>query len=364
MRNFYVDVNKFSIDFTANCSLAKVRRIGTAFLFLLFITTTITAQKLQFSYSYINLSRNNGGGTLEQGDTIEVHALVKVNSTTNNFYYIDTIRTGTQYLDNSLKLVTNEGVLFRGPYTNAALDDNGVYDISNGTPRVRVNLGSGATPPNVGVANFGVTTGGGTYNPGNVPKFYGATLFIVAYRLLITANYGDTIHLTGNFYIDTSGINRSYRFDYAGIKIIQNQALCNNFSGASFSADSSFKSGNSQNRALPATVPGYIKVNMGANAPQDNYYAIANNTSANGTTNNAGSYVPTANANRVFNGYWDIIGDHTGAANPVAGNLPPAAGQPGGYMLVVNAAYPTGEAYRDTIKNVCPSTYYEFSAWI
>ena len=181
---------------------------------------------------------------------------------------------------------------------------------------------------------------------------------------MITANFGDTIHLTGNFYFDTSGIKRTFRFNYAGIKIIKNQALCTNFSSASFTADSSFKSGNTQNRALPAIVPGYIKVNMGLNSPQDNYYAIANNTSSNGTTNNGGPYVPTANANRVFNGFWDIIGDHTGAINPVTGNLPTPAGQTGGYMLVVNAAYPTGEAYRDTIKNVCPNTYYEFSAWI
>jgi hypothetical protein len=33
-------------------------------------------------------------------------------------------------------------------------------------------------------------------------------------------------------------------------------------------------------------------------------------------------------------------------------------------MLAVNAAFTTGEAYRDTIKNVCPNTYYEFSAWV
>lgn len=361
MRRFYIDVYRalYSLNI-----LTITGRLIIVPLLLLVSFTSLTAQKLQFSYSYINLSRNNGGGTLEQGDTVEVHALVKVNSTTNNFYYIDTIRTGTQYIDNSLKLVTNEGLLFRGSYTNAPLDDNGVYDISNGVPRLRVNLGSGAAAPDAGVANFGITTGGGTVTPGSVPKFYGATLFIVAYRLLITANYGDTVHLTGNFYLDTSGVKKSYRFDYAGIKIIQNQALCNNFSGASFSADSSFTSGTTQNRALPAIVPGYVKVNMGANAPQDNYYAIANNTSSNGTTNNAGPYVPTANANRVFNGFWDIIGDHTNATNPAAGNPPPAAGQPGGYMLVVNAAYPTGEAYRDTIKNVCPNTYYEFSAWV
>jgi hypothetical protein len=371
MRNVYIyrDGNVFlgssKSSLGPNLGISNFRFVKQAILLLtLFFSISASSQKLQFSYSYINLSRNNGGGTLEQGDTIEVHALVKVNSTTKNFYYIDTIRTGTQYVNNSLKIVTNEGVLFRGPYTDAPLDDNGLYDVSGGIPRVRVNIGNGTTAPNSGIANFGVTTGGGTVTPGNTPKFYGTTLFIVAYRLLITANYGDTIHLTGNFYMDTSGIKRNYRFNYAGIKIIQNQALCNNFSSASFSAESSFQSGNTQNRPLGATVPGYIKINMGPNTPNDNYYTIANNTSADGTTNNAGPYAPTANAHRVFNGFWDIIGDHTGAVNPVTGNPATPAGQTGGYMLVVNAAYPTGEAYRDTIKNVCPNTYYEFSAWM
>jgi hypothetical protein len=369
MRKLYNEVNSrlyFTSEKPVNAFHAKNILLATALIFLSLslFAPQAKSQKLQFSYSYMNLSRNNGGGTLEQGDTIEVHALVKVNATTKNFYYIDTIRTGTQYVSKSLKLITNEGVLFRGPYTDAALDDNGVYDVSGGIPRLRVNLGAGAANPNSGVANFGVTTGGGTVTAGTVPKFYGTTLFIVAYKLLITANFGDTIFLTGNYYIDTSSVKRSYRFNYAGIKIIQNQALCTNFSSASFTADSSFKSGNTQNRALPAVVPGYTKVNMSLNGPNDNYYAIANNTSSNGTTNNAGPYAPTSNPNRVFNGFWDIIGDHTGAADPIAGNLPTPAGQSGGYMLVVNAAYPTGEAYRDTIKNICPNTYYEFSAWM
>ena len=228
---------------------------------------------------------------------------------------------------------------------------------------MRVNIGTGATNPNSGV-NFGVTTGGGTITPPAVPKFYGATLFIVAYKLKITAAYGDTIRLTANYYIDTSGIKRTFRFNYPGIKIIQNQTLCSNFTSATFTTDGSFKTGNTQNRAQSAIVPGYTKVNIGANAPQDDYFSIANNTSANGTTNNAGPYAPAANPNRVFNGFWDIIGDHTGAIDPVAGNPPTPLGQTGGYMLIVNAAYPTGEAYRDTIKNVCPNTYYEFSAWV
>jgi hypothetical protein len=325
------------------------------------------AQKLELSYSYFNITRNNGGGTLEQGDVIEVHALVKVNAATNNFYYVDTIPTGTQYVSNSLKLVTNEGLLYTGsgPYTDVSNDDAGAYN--SAIPAVRVNIGTGFSNAQNGVG-FGSTTGGGTVTAGSVPKFYGSTLFIVAYRLLVTANNGDTIHPTGNYFFDSSGTstgpNRRYRFNYAGIKVIQNQALCNNFSSASFTAESSFGSGSIQNRAAPAIVPGYSKVNLALNNPVDNYYSIANNTSADGTTNNAGPYQPVTNNSRVFGGFWDIVGDHTAAASPTAGNPPVVAGQPGGYMLVVNAAFTTGEVYRDTIKNVCPNTYYEFSAWV
>ncbi|MEO6187188.1 MAG: hypothetical protein ABIO82_03765, partial [Ginsengibacter sp.] len=309
-----------------------------------------------------NVTRNAGGGTLQQGDTIEVHALAKINATVNNFYYVDTIPSGTQYVNNSLKIVTNEGVLYGGPYTNATNDDPGVYD-GTGNARVRVNIGTGTSAALSG-AGFGNTTGGGTVTAGSVPKFYGSTLMIVAYKLVISANNGDTIRPTGNFYLDTSGIKRRYRFDYGAIKIIANQDLCTNFSSASFTAESSFGSGTIQNRALPAIAPGYIKVNLGANAPQDNYYSIANNTSATGATDNTTPFKPVTNGTRVFGGFWDIVGDHTGAANQLFGNPPVAPGQPGGYMLVVNAAFTTGEVYRDTIKNVCPNTYYEFSAWL
>ncbi|MDQ6902979.1 MAG: hypothetical protein M3139_08215, partial [Bacteroidota bacterium] len=178
----------------------------------LFIPVVTYAQKLEFSYSYFNITRNNGGGTLEQGDTIEVHALAKVNSNTNNFYYVDTIPAGTQYISGSLKLVTNEGVLFAGsgPYTDVGNDDAGLYYAA--IPAVRVNLGTGFTNPKTG--NYASTSGGGTVSAGSVPKFYGSTLFIVAYKLVITANNGDTIHPTGNYYFDTSGTNTTFRFNY------------------------------------------------------------------------------------------------------------------------------------------------------
>jgi hypothetical protein len=318
-------------------------------------------QALIFSYSYENVTRNNGGGTLEAGDTIEVHALVKVNLRTQNFYYTDIIPTGTQFVNNSLKIVTNEGALFLGTYTDASGDDLGAYDAIN--KRVRVNLGTGA--PNVNMSAF-TSTLGGTVNPGDKPKFYGTTLFMVAYQLKITAAFGSTIQLRGNYYFDTANskgnyITANYPFNYGQIKIIQNSGLCTNFSSASFTADSSFGNGNIQNRALPAVVPGYTKVNLTAGAPQDGLYSIVNNTSPTQKTSDIGPHV--SNPDRVFN-FWDIIGDHTGATDPAAGNLPTAKNAEGGYMLVVNAAYPTGEAFRQTITDLCPNTNYEFSAWV
>lgn len=343
----------------------RCKAIKPALLFILLLTISRgESQKLQFSYSYVNFTRNTGGGTLENGDIIEIHALAKVNSTTSSFYYIDTIPTGTQFVSGSLKLVTNEGLLFAGsgPYTDATNDDAGVYEPA-GIPRIRVNIGTGFANARNG-ANFGLTTGGGTVAAGSVPKFYGSTLFIVSYKLLITAANNSIIYPTGNYYFDTSGVARKFRFNYGAIKVIQNQGLCADYQGATFSAESSFSTGNNQNRPYPATVPGYVKVNVGANAPQDNYYSIVNNSSATGSTNNTGPYRPSLNPARVFNGYWDIIGDHTNATNPATGNAPVPPGTTGGYMLMVNAAFTTGEVYRDTIKNVCPNTYYEFSAWV
>lgn len=377
MEQFYPRlVLKFSFNekvFTNK--LIRHKGILLVFLAVFFqsISGNLLAQNI-FSYSYQNVTRNNGGGTLEKGDTIEVRALVKVEVKTPNFYYIDTIRAGTSYVPNSLRIITNEGLTFRGPYPIAGTNNRGIYDDSGGIPRIRVNLGVNATPPVPGTdtTQFGLDTGGGTVTPGDKPKFYGTTLFIVAYRLVITAEFNDIIYLTGTYYYDSTYTKKekgkdvpyvkrkNHNFNYAGIKVIQNQDLCTNFSSATFTAESDFGSGSIQNRLMGATVPGYNKVNLNANDPGDGNYAIANNTSADGTINNG----PTApNTARVF-GVWDIIGDHTGSADPILGNPPTASGENGGYMLVVNAAFPTGEAYRDQIKNVCPNTYYEFSAWV
>lgn len=298
-----------------------------------------------------------------------MHALVNLPSgnAISNVYFIAPITTSTQYVPNTLKLISNEGVTLL-TYTDGSGNDPGVYDASK--PGVRINIGTSS--PYGGLAysgaNFSSTVGGGNVTGGDVPKGGGGTMGIIAYRLQITGNFGDIINPKGTFYYSykkgQKTVNSSYDFNYPGIKIVQNQGLCANFSSTSFTAESSFGSGTTQNRAAGVNAPGYTKVNLAANAPGDNYYAIANNTSANGSTNNGVPYAPTSSPTRVFGGYWDIIGDHTSAANTATGNLPVSPGTNGGYMLVVNANITTGEVYNDVIQNLCPNTYYEFSAWI
>lgn len=345
-------------------NIPKKTYVISVFFALIFFTFIIPASlfaQIGFSYSYFNLTRNNGGGTLEPGDIIEVHALgfVTTGTTANNFYFIDSIRTGTQYVPGSLKIITNEGVPLL-TFTDASNDDAGVYDAS--VPGVRINVGT-STPGGKAISGAGFlnTGGGGTVTGGNVPKAGPGTLGIVAYQLKITASFGDTLRLGGNFYYKESATAYSHHFDPTIIKIIQNQGFCPNFSSASFSAESSFGNGNIQNRPQGVAAPGYTKKNITANTPNDNYYAVVNNSSADGTTDNTVSFKP--NPHRVF-GAWDIVGDHTNAASTTIGNIPVSPGVKGGYMLLVNADYNTGVCYRDTIKNVCPNTYYEFSAWV
>jgi len=113
---------------------------------------------------------------------------------------------------------------------------------------------------------------------------------------------------------------------------------------------------------------GYTYNIFDLNTPNDYFYGIANNTSTrpNYTTLNTWPKPDgTSPTHRVF-GVWDIIGDHTGAASPTAGN--PAADtvakSNAGYMLVINAAYRIDSAFQQTISGLCPNTYYEISCWM
>jgi hypothetical protein len=150
--------------------------------------------------------------------------------------------------------------------------------------------------------------------------------------------------------------------------VYRSTGICENTTGGNVvqaEFGGTFGSGLSKDRASSASVPnGYTFVNFNSNDPQDYRYGISNNTSANTGTGYSINPNETVSSRRVFT-VWDITGDHTGAADPLQGNLPANvnAGQSGGYMVVINAAYRTDAAFTDTIRGLCSNTSYEYSAW-
>jgi len=154
--------------------------------------------------------------------------------------------------------------------------------------------------------------------------------------------------------------------------------LCANSIGLNNAAElgGTFGSGTTLNRPTDLTVPipGYSFMNnvSANNGLGDGRYAIVKNISPRSSTNRNANHVPNCGSppandpdncnNRMHNGHWDIDGDHTGT-NDAIGNTPPDETTPGGYMLMVNADYVASEVFSQTLNNLCPNTYYEFSAW-
>lgn len=330
---------------------------------LLALVNNRSAAQVQTGKSYINVSKNLTGGTFEPGDTLEIRAAIAVGNfsafSITRVRYNDTINGNFTYIPSSLKILTNEGLIFRS-YTDAANDDAAMFDNTNKT--LRINLGSATG----NAANTGnATTGGGTIAYNNKPSFYGGVCIMVAsFRVKINnlVAYNSLITMPGGaFRFIQSGSNVTAGFSANNIMVFQNLGVCPNYVGgnAVIENNGTFGSGSTQNRNASAIVPGYSFVNFSANQPNDGSYGICNNSSATGATNNG---VAIPHSSRVFN-VWDIIGDHTGAASPTAGNPATTPGTNGGYMAVINASYATSPAIQQTISNLCPATYYDFSAW-
>jgi len=317
--------------------------------------------QVQTGRSYVNISKGVTGGTFEPGDTLEIRAAIAVGggTTITKVRYNDSIDTNFTYLPNSLKILTNEGLTFRA-YTDAAGDDPAMFD--NTTKTLRINLGPTATNAiNTGTAT--ATAGTIAYN--NKPSFYGNYCIMVAsFRVQIKASISINTMISlpsGAFRFIQSSTAMTVNFLPNDIMLFQNLGRCSNFVGSNavIENNGTFGSGTTQNRTASAIIPGYAFTNFSSNLPNDGFYGIANNSSATGATNNG---VLKPHASRVFT-IWDIIGDHTGATDPAAGNNAVAPGLPGGYMAVVNASYATSPAIQQDVANLCTNTYYDFGAW-
>lgn len=348
---------------------AKFLSAPKLFLFIaLCCSYYANAQTVATGKSFVNITRPNGG-TFLPGDIIEVRATIAVtggsNSTgsrVNSIRYNDTVNLAKfEYVTGSLRMLSNEGVQ-QNLYTDA--DENGdhaVYNPANGAIRFNVGAGSSSARISHGIA---ATNGGNMYGA-LVPTFYSSTAIrlytfrvrirntpaVVSIDSLITLNPG-----TFRYRMGSSGSDQSSSFRPSRIRIVPDYGLCASSFGTNAilgESGGTFGSGTVTNKpggslAVPAP---YNYVVFGTGAPQDNDFGVANNTAGNPTTN------------AKVHGVWDIIGDHTGAADPLLGNAPTTPGVDGGHALVINASYQTNIAFTQSITNLCEETYYEFSAW-
>src|SRR2546423_1608364 len=123
--------------------LSIYTRITLLFLSFNFICKIAFAQP-DYGKTYVNVTKSINGGIVEPGDTLEIRATFVVKSGTyDSCAFFDAVPAGTSYIANSLKVLTNEGKVYKA-FTDAFGDDCGYITGSN----IRINLGfNPATKP-------------------------------------------------------------------------------------------------------------------------------------------------------------------------------------------------------------------------
>ena len=363
--------NTYYIRITTNTLIAPVAT-GT-YTFNICVTDPSGAT-LDYAKSYINITDGTVGGTIDPGDILEIRATLVIGRTgglvrsVDSLAFFDTLKSngGLSFIPGSLAIRTNEGKSF-GTFTNSNADtDAGWYSTAGpGTDTsIQINLGPTAN-----------RFRRGKLRSNSRPSNFGTTCIILAtYRVQVNAGYGTKINFGGGAFSlrDTlTGVYRTINFPYDSLMVFESPGTCQNSisqtnvlgdeSSGTFGAATGMPS---QNRGTSANT-NYAYQAFNPSGPNDYYYGVANNTSANGSNNQT---VSKPNAARVFN-LWDITGDHTSAVNTARGNLPCNLGlpvsttNPCGNMLIINAAYKTDTAFQFSVSGACSNTYYEISAW-
>jgi hypothetical protein len=325
--------------------------------FVLFCLVVRSQPTVDYGKSYVNITKGPGGGTNEPGDLLEIRATFVVRSgTAYQCSYTDIIPAGTLYIPGTLRILTNEGKIYR-QWTDAAGDDGGTLSGSN----VTINIGLGASAAT-----------GGTIKSSDRPTFGGSCIMVASYRVQINPAliFGNFINVGGGQFNYSSAAAPAaitpIVFAPDSIAIYKNYGICSNTVGGNAILSESggtFGSGTAKDRGASAKVPAnYIYTAFTTVNPNDYYYGVSNNTSPGGSNFTILNNWPIPDNHRVFQ-TWDVIGDHTNAVNPLLGNPPTDVNNTGGYMVVINASYRTDTAFKDIVTNLCPNTYYQYTAW-
>ena len=162
------------------------------FFFSLFDSPVFSQNRVDVGKSYANISKLLTGGTFNPGDTIEVRVTIAV-KTVGTFTAVDSVQVfdnvpaKTTYIPGSLRIATNQGLTYKGPFTEAIDGDQG----RNIAGAITINLGKNAN---------GVK-GGRIRSDTSKPSFFNSHCIMMAcyrVRINLATNFGDTILFGGS----------------------------------------------------------------------------------------------------------------------------------------------------------------------
>ncbi|MBK7558049.1 MAG: T9SS type A sorting domain-containing protein [Chitinophagaceae bacterium] len=369
--------NTYYIRLTTNTNFAPPATGTYTFNICITDPNPTGSARIDYGKTYSNITAGTVGGTINPGDELEIRATLVVQRNAANQHraidsvaYYDTLSPGMGFalVPATIATRTNEGKIYKS-YTDSPADaDFGWYTTAGAgsDTAIQINMGTNATKLR-----------GGIIRSNSFPSFFGTTCIIMAtYRVTVNAGYDTKINFGGGAfrYRDSvTGVFHKIVFPNDSLIVYASPGACpdavspTNVIGDEFNGTfgAPAASAGSQNRGTSPNT-NYIFTNFGASAPNDYYYGVANNTSANFSVSQ--TVAKPGGAPRVHQ-VWDITGDHTGAANTARGNLPcnPAlpisSTNPCGYMLAINASYKTDVAFEFNASGACGATYYEVSAW-
>lgn len=345
----------------------------SAWTFSLCVRDPAATYAVETAKSYVNITKQNGGGSIDVGDVLEIRTTMSLTGTSaiDSLSFHDTLKAGAGFAfqTGSLAMRTNEGKIYGSAYSDATGDDAG-FAVGSGPGTdtiIRINFGNGATS----------SRGGSAIASTSLPRTAAGNYLIMAtYRVVVNKTEGTRINFgggsfryreqsTGTFKVVTFA--KDSLIVYASPTVCPNAVSATNVIGDEFNGTfGTATSTNQQNRTGSGNT-NYVYRTFSSGTPNDNFYGITNNTASTGTVTDRTLPIPTANTSRVF-GVWDISGDHTGSSDgtgnpPCDASQPVSATNPCGYMMVFNAAYKTDTAFQFNVANACPNTFYEVSAW-
>ncbi|MES2777314.1 MAG: hypothetical protein V4722_24260 [Bacteroidota bacterium] len=367
-------------------------------------------------------ARLNQGTTIQNGDVVTVACLININnggSTVSDdnglggcpasgttviprFSYVKPVPLGTSYVAGTLKSLTARDLIYSGGATDNTANLTGSWtDAVDATDDASINAGVITFCLGAGATNSPSILGG-TLSSTDKPGQAGLMIQAV-FNVTITAANGSVVNLGGGtikFRQPGGTIDYVYTLPALNVEVQQTSITTANPPVANanlFTAASNGTFGTAVTTKYSNTLGGVSGFDfVRQTAVNDGEYSVVLQTTAD-TRNTPPTTAPTTQnfttsptpANSVFYsaagggansvgiaGGWDVISDHTGAANTALGN--PlfadntgsttdgivASSPPRGGMLLVNGAYAPATIFTQSLSGLAPNTYYKVSLWV